>query len=94
MAGRATHLTTPVSPGAGWKRGAYLVAGLLGGLLTTVSGSGMDLAGFAVQTLLFRVSEKTATPTSVVLMALNTAIGFFAIEVVACTYYREELVLA
>jgi uncharacterized membrane protein YfcA len=78
QAGRATHLTTPVSPGAGWKRGAYLVAGLLGGLLTTVSGSGMDLAGFAVQTLLFRVSEKTATPTSVVLMALNTAIGFFA----------------
>jgi hypothetical protein len=30
------------------------------------------------QTLLFRVSEKTATPTSVILMAVNTAVGFFA----------------
>ena len=31
-----------------------------------------------MQTLLFRVSEKTATPTSVILMALNTAVGFFS----------------
>ncbi len=30
-----------------------------------------------LQTLLFRVSEKTATPTSVILMAVNTAVGFF-----------------
>ena len=30
----------------------------------------------AMLTLLFRVSEKTATPTSVVLMGLNTALGF------------------
>ena len=34
-------------PAAGgkWKLAVYFVAGLLGGLLTTVSGSGMDLAG-------------------------------------------------
>ena len=31
----------------------------------------------AVHTLYFRVSEKTATPTSVILMAINTAVGFF-----------------
>lgn len=28
-------------------------------------------------TLLFRISEKVATPTSVVLMAVNTAVGFY-----------------
>ena len=30
-----------------------------------------------MHTLYFRVSEKTATPTSVILMAINTAVGFF-----------------
>ena len=36
----------------------------------------MDICLFSLLTLLFRVSEKTATPTSVVLMAINTCIGF------------------
>lgn len=81
QAGRPTHRITPFSTtnsrsSGVWKQAVYLIAGLLGGLLTVVSGSGMDLAGFAVQTLLFRVSEKTATPTSVILMAINTAVGF------------------
>ena len=74
---RDVHRLTPLSPSTRWKLLVYFLCGLLGGLLTVVSGSGMDLAGFAAQTLLFRVSEKTATPTSVVLMALNTAVGFF-----------------
>ena len=33
-------------------------------------------------TLLFRVSEKTATPTSVVLMAGNTVVGFYWRQVI------------
>ena len=50
--GRPTHSLTPYPKGAEdvrWKSRVYLVAGLLGGLLTVVSGSGMDLAGFAAQ---------------------------------------------
>ena len=38
--------------------------------------SGIDICTFSILTLLFRVSEKTATPTSVVLMAINTFVGY------------------
>lgn len=50
--GRPTHLVTPYPRGVEdvrWKSRVYLVSGLLGGLLTVVSGSGMDLAAFAAQ---------------------------------------------
>eukprot|EP00622_Pseudochattonella_farcimen_P005417 FR741028.1.p1 GENE.FR741028.1~~FR741028.1.p1 ORF type:complete len:272 (+),score=30.23 FR741028.1:57-818(+) len=57
-----------------WKAIVLTVAGFLGGIFTTMSGSGIDICSFAVLTLFFRVTEKTATPTSVVLMAVNTLI--------------------
>lgn len=54
-----------------------VLVGFVGGLLTGLAGSGMDITVFAVHTLFFRVSEKTATPTSVILMAINTSVGFY-----------------
>jgi hypothetical protein len=54
-----------------------IVTGFIGGILSAISGSGIDICSFAILTLLFRVSEKTATPTSVVIMAINTCFGFF-----------------
>lgn len=45
-------------------------------LYTSTPTSGIDICTFSILTLLFRVSEKIATPTSVVLMALNTLLGF------------------
>ena len=58
-----------------WKALVLLAAGFLGGIFTAMSGSGIDICSFAVLTLLFRLTEKTATPTSVVLMAVNTFIA-------------------
>merc|ERR1712154_634482 len=52
------------------------MGGFLGGIFSGIAGSGIDICSFAVLTLLFRVTEKTATPTSVILMAINTCIGF------------------
>jgi hypothetical protein len=40
--------------------------------------SGLDICTFSVLTLLFRVSEKTATPTTVVLQAWNCTVGMLA----------------
>ena len=54
-----------------------VIAGIFGGIFTSVSGSGLDICSFSILTLLFRVTEKTATPTSVILMAGNTVVGFF-----------------
>jgi uncharacterized membrane protein YfcA len=50
--------------------------GFVGGILSGISGSGIDICSFSILTLLFRVSEKVATPTSVVLMGINTVFGF------------------
>ncbi|KAJ1460410.1 sulfite exporter TauE/SafE-domain-containing protein [Pelagophyceae sp. CCMP2097] len=58
-----------------WKALVLVAAGFLGGIFTSISGSGIDICSFAVLTLLFRISEKTATPTSVVLMAINTVVA-------------------
>lgn len=55
---------------------ALFLTGVFGGLNSAISGSGLDICSFAILTLLFRVSERTATPTSVVLMAGNTLLGF------------------
>jgi uncharacterized membrane protein YfcA len=40
-------------------------------------GSGIDILNFSVMVLLFHMSEKVATPTSVVLMSINSIFGFF-----------------
>ena len=45
------------------------------GVFTSLAGSGVDICSFSVLTLLFRVSEKVATPTSIVLMAINASVG-------------------
>ncbi len=54
-----------------------MISGLLGGGLSAIVGSGLDIVTFSVVTMRFGLSEKTATPTSVVLMASNSVIGFF-----------------
>ena len=60
-----------------WRVLVLLAAGFLGGIFTSFAGSGLDICSFSVLTLLFRISEKVATPTSVVLMAINTVVGFY-----------------
>lgn len=53
-----------------------ITAGLIGGIVSSITGSGLDILTFAVLVLFFRVSEKIATPTSVVLMGINAVTGF------------------
>ncbi len=50
--------------------------GFFGGIMSGLVGNGIDIICFSVMVLLFRLSEKLATPTSVVLMAVNAIIGF------------------
>ena len=59
-----------------WKAIVLLLTGFVGGICSAIAGSGLDICTFSVLTLLFRVSEKIATPTSVLLMAINTVVGF------------------
>lgn len=53
-----------------------VVTGFLGGMMTGLLGTGIDIVCFSVMVLLFRLSEKVSTPTSVILMAINALAGF------------------
>jgi uncharacterized membrane protein YfcA len=50
--------------------------GFIGGGITSLFGNGIDIFTFCLLTLYFRISEKVATPTSVVIMTINTILGF------------------
>ncbi len=49
--------------------------GLVGGTITSITGSGLDIATFALLVLRLRICERVATPTSVVLMGINALVG-------------------
>lgn len=58
------------------RHAALLVAtGLVGGVITSITGSGLDIATFALLVLRLRICERVATPTSVVLMGWNALVG-------------------
>jgi uncharacterized membrane protein YfcA len=65
------------------KRNVLVAVGFVGGIFTSIAGSGIDIMSFSALTLMFRVSEKTATPTSVILMGCNTVVGFLTQLVIA-----------
>ncbi len=52
-----------------------LLAAFLGGIVASITGSGLDICVFSLLVLRYRVSETVATPTSVVLMGINALIG-------------------
>jgi uncharacterized membrane protein YfcA len=53
-----------------------IVAGLLGGVISSLVGTGENSIVFMVMVLLFRVDEKIVTPTTVILMTMVTIPGF------------------
>lgn len=52
-----------------------LVVGFIGGCFSGVLGNGVDICTFAYVTMKYNLSEKVATPTSVILMASNAWVG-------------------
>lgn len=52
------------------------IVGVIGGIFSSIFGTGICIIAFSFLTLYYKVNEKVATPTSVVLMAINAVIGF------------------
>ncbi|MEM6673670.1 MAG: sulfite exporter TauE/SafE family protein [Planctomycetota bacterium] len=60
----------------GGRHGVLLAGyGVVGGVISSITGSGLDIVTFSLLVLRLRISEKIATPTSVVLMAGNAVVG-------------------
>ncbi|WP_326695932.1 TSUP family transporter [Streptomyces sp. NBC_01754] len=60
----------------GRERGLVLVAGFAGGVVSGVVGVGENCVMFLLLVLLFRISEKVATPTTVVMMTVVSIAAF------------------
>jgi len=63
-------VTTPM------RRFRFVAVGVVGGVVAANVGSGIDLLAFMVLTLAFGVCERISTPTTVVIMAINSIVGF------------------
>lgn len=56
---------------------AYILTfGIVGGIITAIFGNGIDIFTFCFFTLYYKLNEKVATPTSVIIMTINTIVGF------------------
>jgi uncharacterized protein len=58
------------------ERSILMAAGFLGGVISALVGTGENSVIFMVMVLLFRINEKIATPTTVVLMTMAAIPGF------------------
>lgn len=68
-----------------------LVFSFIGGLITSIFGNGIDIFTFCLFTLYFNLNEKIATPTSVVIMTINTILGFFLHLVIIRDFQPQAL---
>ncbi|MGK7887585.1 MAG: sulfite exporter TauE/SafE family protein [Crocosphaera sp.] len=59
------------------EKNTCILAGIFGGIMSSLVGNGIDIVVFSVMVLVWHLSEKVATPTSVILMAINALVGFF-----------------
>lgn len=60
-----------------WRRTMFLGVGVAGGIVAANTGSGIDILTFIVLTLAIGIDEKVSTPTTVVIMAINSIVGTF-----------------
>ena len=51
--------------------------GLIGGIISSIFGTGINIFTFCLVTIYYRLSEKVATPSSVIIMTMETLLGFF-----------------
>ena len=70
---------------------ALFAVGIVGGIVSGLTGSGLDVLTFALMTMVFHLSESIATPTSVVVMASN-AIAGVALRILGPGVHPEAIV--
>ena len=61
---------------AGREQAIIVTTGFVGGIVSGLLGVGENMVAFIIIVLLFRISEKVATPTTVILMTIVSITGF------------------
>jgi len=67
--------------------------GLVGGVISAIFGTGINIFTFCLVTIYYRLSEKVATPSSVIIMTIETLLGFFLHAQVLRDFSRESFEL-
>lgn len=74
-----------------YQKSELLFIGVLGGIFSSIFGNGIDICTFSFVVLKYGLSEKVATPTSVILMASNAIIGALLYTFVLGTMQAEAV---
>lgn len=74
-----------------FQKAELLFVGVVGGIFSSVLGNGLDICSFSYVVLKYGLSEKVATPTSVMLMASNAIIGLLLNTLVNPTMQPEAV---
>lgn len=67
--------------------------GLVGGVISSIFGTGINIFTFCLVTIYYRLNEKVATPSSVIIMTIETLLGFFLHAGVLGDFSRESFEL-
>jgi len=54
-----------------------MLLGLVGGMISSIFGTGINIFSFCFMTIYYRINEKVAVPSSVIIMTIETLLGFF-----------------
>jgi len=54
-----------------------VMLGLIGGVISSIFGTGINIFSFCFMTIYYRINEKVAIPSSVIIMTIETIFGFF-----------------
>jgi len=54
-----------------------IVFGFIGGMISSLFGTGINIFTYCIMTIYYGISEKVATPSSVIIMTIETIFGFF-----------------
>ena len=67
--------------------------GIIGGMISAIFGTGINIFTFCLVTIYYRLSEKVATPSSVLIMTIETLLGFFLHAQVLGDFSQESFEL-
>ncbi len=63
--------------------------GLIGGMISSIFGTGINIFTFCLMTIYYQINEKVAVPSSVIIMTIETLLGFFVHAGVIGDFQRD-----
>jgi uncharacterized protein len=70
-----------------------LIFGLIGGVISSIFGTGINIFTFCLMTIYYGINEKTAVPSSIIIMTFETLLGFFVHKAVLNDFQAQAFEL-